>query len=168
MFDPLGSIVAYYGGDLGTMVTGAVTVRALQDGRALVTVLMHSKNALCWGYDLAFSGMPSFGAGPRQVVQLGYAPSFGAGTERWEFTMASPDTPLPPLWMVGSPEFPLESVLAEFSCKGTFSAVSEYPEGTPGMAHVMQRGLFATGVPTGCPAGDCWPAELAFFKPTGK
>jgi hypothetical protein len=88
--------------------------------------------------------------------------------ERIEFTMPSPDTPLPPLWELWTEAFPVTSVVAEFSCKGMLTAASGYPAGTPAMAHVTQRGLFATGVPTGCPAGDCWPAELAFYKPTGK
>lgn len=168
LYDPLGSRVAFFGGDVGTTVTGNVTVRSLPDGRALVTVLMHSKNAICWVYDWALSSSISFGASPRQVALLGYTPSLGQGMERIEFTMPSPETPLPPLWELWSDEFPVTSVVAEISCKGTLNAASGYPAGTPGMAHVAQRALFATGVPTGCPAGDCWPAEQAFYKPTGK
>jgi hypothetical protein len=167
-FDLVGSRVAFLGGDVGTTVTGNVTVRSLPDGRALVTVLIHSTNALCWAFDFALSPTPTFGASPRQVVVLGYTPSFGQGMERIEFTMPSPETPLPPLWELWTPEFPVTSLVTEFSCNGMLTAVSGYPAGTPAMAHVTQRGLFPAGEPARCPAGDCWPAELAFYKPIGQ
>jgi hypothetical protein len=160
--------VAFFGGDVGTTVTGNVTVRSLPDGRALVTVLMHSNNAVCWAYDFGLVSSPTFGASPRQVALLGYTPSLGHGMERIEFTMLSPETPLPPLWELWTEQFPVTSLVTEFSCQGTLTAASGYPAGTPAMAPVTQRGLYATVVPTGCPAGDCWPAELAFYKPTGQ
>jgi hypothetical protein len=167
-FDPLGSREAYLGGDVGTTVTGSVSVRPLSDGRGLVTVLIHSDNALCWAYDSALAASNVFGATPRQVVLLGATPSFGHGTERIEFTMPSVDTPLPPLWELWTETFPVTSVVAEFTCQGGLTAASGYPAGMAAMAHVTQRGPLVTGVVGRCAAGDCWPAELAFYKPTQK
>ena len=167
--DNVGGRMAYFGLESDIAIEGQVMVRPMKDGRAHVTILMHTSNAVCW----AFDGSPVvFGASPRQVYTnpTFYGPllSFGSGLFRYEFTMPSVDTPVPPLWMLGTDDYPMESFIAEFSCKGLMTPASGYPAGTRGVAQVTQRALYGTGVPTGCPAGDCWPAEVAFYRVTGK
>jgi len=165
--DTVGGRMAYFGLASSTTVDGSVTIRPLRDGRAQVTILLHAADAVCWAYD----GMPVvFGATPRQAYlnPTLYEPllSLGRGMFRWEFTMPSVDTPLPPLWMLWSDEFPVDSFVTEFHSKGLMAPPSGYPAGTSGMAQVTQRALFETGAPTDCPAGDCWPVEVAFYKAT--
>jgi len=166
--DSVGGRMEYFGLESDTTVDGSVMIRALPDGRAYVTIFLQTANAVCWAYD----GPVVFGATPRQVYQNPslYEPllSLGSGMFRWEFTMPSVDTPLPPLWMLWSEEYPIESFVTEFHCRGEMAPPSGYPTGTRGMAQVTQRGLYSAGMPTGCPAGDCWPVELAFYKATAK
>jgi hypothetical protein len=165
-FDDYGKLAEYYSGlNLGTTVEGSVTVRPLKDGGAQVSVLIHTGNALCFGYQGDFQGnYPlAFGYEPQEVGGQ-IAASLGEGTLAYEYTMPSPDSPL-----VG--DYPTKSLIAVVDCNGQLRYGSGFPDGTPGRAHTAQKGVFATGVPSGCPPetnANCWPTEIIRFWPVGK
>jgi hypothetical protein len=170
LFDAFGTVNQRYGLNLATSFEGRVTVRPLADGRAQGSVVLHTRNGLCWGYlggtspaNLVFGNRPL-------IVQGGAAPALGDAVTRIEFTMPSPDAPLPDVFQdLGTPDYPLESFAAVVNCDGDFRApASGYPDGTPAKAHTTQTGLFSTGVPSGCPPekdASCFPAEIVNFRP---
>ena len=169
-FDAFGKRANAFNLDLDMRFQGGVTKSVLPDGRAHVSVILHTWNAVCWGFQGNGAGtlLPAFGYNPSQVYN-GIGPaSLGDGMMAIEFTMPSPDTPLPPYRLIGNATYPMESVIAVVNCSGELRDASGFPDGTPGNAHTTQRGLFTTGIPSGCPAADCWPAEKVQFKATGK
>lgn len=146
-------------------ITGRLTIRALADGRAHVSALLHSRDALCWGRQ---GGVLAFGATPATVA-TGTTPALGTAVTQFEFLMPSVGSDLPDFFTeLGSDDYPILSLKTAADCRGELKAGSGYPVGTPGFAHTTQQALFATGVPSGCPAEDCWPVEVVFFKPIGK
>jgi hypothetical protein len=78
-----------------------------------------------------------------------------------EFIMPSSDSSLVDL-------YPYERLAAVINCSGELRYGSGFPDGTPGRAHTTQEGLLTTGVPSGCPAVDCFPTERIDFNPVGK
>jgi hypothetical protein len=165
-FDVWGKLAIYRGLDLGTEVDGRITVRPLADGRAYVTIMTKTKNAICWGGQGDGTGyitgiyLHAFGYTPPQIVN-GAEASLGDGMTIEEFIMPSPDSSLYDM-------YPYERVSTVINCSGQLRYGSGYPDGTPGRAHTTQEGLYSTGVPSGCPAGDCWPTERVDFFPVGK
>jgi hypothetical protein len=172
-FDAFGKRAEYFGFDLGTSFAGNVKVRELPDGTAHVSVLLRTTNALCWGGqwdDSLGRYVDAFGYNGT-LVSEGNPPSLGDGLTKLEFTMPSPDAPLPnyrQLMYIGDPDYPLLSASAEISCKGVLRSGSGYPDGTPGAAHIAQVFLLQQWYKQElCPAGDCWPAEVVNFRATG-
>ena len=162
-FDAFGERAAYFGLDTGTEFAGSVKVRELADGTAHVTVLLHTKNAICWGGQ---SGVAAFGYSPLLVYRDKKPAALGSGLTKLEFTMPSVDTALPEFFQLMSdldPDYHPLSVTTELNCTGALRAGSGYAEGTPGAAHVTQVWLNRLL----CPAGDCWPAEVVNFRATG-
>jgi hypothetical protein len=155
--DAFGKRAAVFGLHPGTVIDGQVTVKPLGSGKQKVTVLLHTTNAICWGFnsDLA----PAFGYRPLDVADgLGRA-SLGDVMTRFEFTQ-----PVGPIDTGAS----WDVVQTTVNCQGQLRAGSTYPEGTPGFAHTTQVGLYITGVPSGCPPekdADCFPSERIQFKP---
>jgi hypothetical protein len=49
-FDAFGTFNERFGLDLGTTFDGRLTVRRLADGRAHVSVVLHTTKGLCWGF----------------------------------------------------------------------------------------------------------------------
>lgn len=171
IFDAFGTRNLRFGLGLATTFDGKVTVRTQADGRAHVSVLLHTSTALRWGY----IGYPAaahlaFGYGPA-AVSVGATPALGHGITRFEFTMSSPDAPLPDYSEdLGSEDYPLELIAAVVSCDGELRALTGYPDGTPVKAHMTQTGRYSTGAPDGCPPEkdlDCFPGEIVSFKPVG-
>jgi hypothetical protein len=176
-FDGFGKRANYFGvNDLGTTFEGSITVRELADGRAHVSVLLHTKNAICWGYqgdetEDPDSYIEAFGYAPFFVSE-GAMPSLGDGLFRVEFLMPSPESPLPHYYQItpGDPDYPRLRLSAVVNCRGELRYGSGYPDGTPGTAHTTQVGLFATGTPSGCPPeqdANCYPSERIEWWPTG-
>jgi hypothetical protein len=168
--DLLGSRTASFGGaTFGTTADGSVTIRPMADGRAYVTIIMQVTNVPVWAVDFSVAGAPAFGSTAKQIALLGYTPALGHGIYRVQFTMPSVDTPLPMLGWIGRPDHPeyvLQTMNMNIVAFGPLRAPSGYPDGTPGVARVQQVGLLATGTgATPCPAADCWPVELAWYKP---
>lgn len=173
MFDAFGTLADRFALDFGTTFDGRVTVRPLADGRAHVTVVLHTKNGICYG----FNGAPTaatlaFGERPSVIGVTGAPAALGEAVTRFEFTMPSMDAPLPDYFAdLGYEDYPIEFLAAVVNCDGELRAASGYPDGTPGKAHTTQTGLYMTGVPGGCPPeqdASCFPAEIVFFRPVGR
>ena len=160
LFDTFGKRNAALNLGLGTTVDGRVEIMDLRDGTQRVTVIAMTKNAICWGFNDSFQ--PAFGFSPGAVAnQLGPA-ALGSGMSH---VVLAPQ-PVGPIIF----PWPLEFVTATATCDGQLRAGSGFAEGTAGMAHTIQVGLFDTGVPDGCPpgqGGDCFLAERVQFKPAG-
>jgi hypothetical protein len=154
--DAYGKRDAFFGLNVGTSTTGRVTVKNLGNGTQRVTVNLHTKNAICWGFNAA--GQLAFGYRPVDVQSnLGPA-SLGDVMTRIEFTQT-----------VGpvDPAAPWNSITATVMCDGQLRSGSGEPDGTPGFAQTTQVGVFNTGAPGGCPPnedGNCFPAEKIQFK----
>jgi len=168
LFDLYGKIDQYFDLDLETTVKGRVTMRVLDDGRAHVSVLVETRDAMCWGTQ-SLDTM-AFGYNPYEVLFSGLTPSAGNGMFAFEFTLPSPDIPLDDWWLYfWGIEDSWDSAIGIINCRGELRAGSGFPEGKPGFARTTQRDLNgATGVPSGCPATDCYPTERIDFKPIGQ
>ena len=156
--DAFGKVNTFLNLNLGTSVTGQVQVRDLRDGTQQVTVILHTRDAICWGFN--GSNQIAFGYTPVNV-QNGVGPAaLGQSTTILVFE----PQPLGPI-SLGN----IESLVATVTCDGVLRAGSGYPDGTPGIAHTTQVGV-VTGVPSGCPPevdANCFPAEKVVFKPAG-
>lgn len=51
VIDAYGKRDAFFGLNVGTSITGQVTVKDLGDGTQRVTLNVHTKNAICWGFN---------------------------------------------------------------------------------------------------------------------
>jgi hypothetical protein len=170
-FDAFGKRNSSLGLNLGTDVSGQMTIRSLGGGQEQVNVLIKTSSGLCWGYLVTDTFVPAFGRNPLEILS-GAAPSVGDGMMRITYTQAA-GSAAPPWDQILNNEGPyrLESVVSTVSCqKGELRSGSGYPDGTPGFAQTAQRGIFTTGAPGGCPLehdADCYPAEKVQFKPSG-
>ena len=101
--DYAGLANACFGNAFGTKTTGTVTERALPDGRAEVTVLLFTKNALTWVVQpLDFvNGPVAFGhrwnATSPTCVLDGTPPALGNSFLETKFINTAPGVPLPDL-----------------------------------------------------------------------
>jgi len=172
-FDAFGKRAEGYGLDLGTTVEGTITVRALADGRGLAKVVVHTHSGICWAsqYDENWENfVRTFGWSP-SLVAGGATASLGEGTTQLEFTMPSPDSPLPAYWDIDYVEgYSMQSLRTTINCSGELRVGAGYPDGTPGAARTTQVILFTTGVPGGCPPEtdeNCAPTEFIKWWATG-
>lgn len=160
IFDTFGKRNAALNLGLGTTVEGRMIITDLGDGTQRVTLIAITRDAICWGFNGSLQ--PAFGFGPVSVAnQLGPA-SLGDGTLH---SVLKPQ-PVGPLIF----PWPEEFTTVTITCDGQLRAGSGFGEGTDGMAHTTQVGLYGTNVPSGCPPeqdGDCFPAERVQFMPTG-
>ena len=158
--DTYGKRNVFFNLNLDTAVTGVLTVKDQGDGTEKVSVNLHTKNAICWGFN--GNNHPAFGYRPVDVVNdLGSA-SLGDALTRIDFTQPTGQL---------QPPVDFSTFSATVMCDGQLRFGSGYPDGTPGFAQTTQTGLFNTGVPGGCPPekdADCFPAEKIQFKATGE
>jgi hypothetical protein len=159
IIDAYGKRNAFFDLNLSTTITGVLTIKDQGDGTQKVSVDLHTKNAICWGFNGSFE--PAFGYRPVDVVnELGPA-SLGDAVTRIVYTQPTGPLTLP---------FEFTTLLATVMCDGELRFGSGYSDGTPGLAQTTQTGLFNTGVPGGCPPekdADCFPAERVQFKAIG-
>ncbi len=171
-------IVSKGGPSLGTIVDGRVSERPLNDGRAEVSVILHTMNALSWAVFLAdptigFAFNPLlFGALAPDVVS-GAEPALGEAHLLLVFKNTAPGAPLPDILdlfgIVGVPEPGQEWVSVGFdaSATGPLTALAGLgPDGTPGRLVVTQRGL--ARIPGGGPRADFFPVERVELRKIGK
>jgi hypothetical protein len=176
--------------DLGTAISGQVTERALADGRALVSVDLHTRNALGWAWDAAnFAGSVnstplSFGTRVQDLTASPLLrPSLGDSFLSITFTNTAPGARLPDLVCINAhpvdcpfidpcpADFQIQSLQLEASISGSLHAISGLAaEGTPGQLMVRQRGMFDAG-PSGTPPApltDAFPVESVSLKVVGQ
>jgi hypothetical protein len=161
---------------LGTETEGTIIERPLPDGRAEVTVLLHTKNALTWVSVYQPAIEPPLGdllfGHPAEDVLGGADPALGESFLKWVFINDAPGAKLPDLFVeiVPLPPAPVPHqtimLLMEASAHGTLREAFGVPEGTPGRAQTTQTGLFQT---TGKGAtADGYPAEHIKLQVVGR
>jgi len=169
-FDTFGKRNAALGLNLFTAIGGDVAIRDLGNGTEQVSVDIHTRDGVCWGF---VNANPAFGQTPAAIA-AGAVASLGDQNFHADFIQPS-GTPLQTWNFIafgGGPPITLLSVKTSITCQnGQLRAPgSGFPDGTPGSAHTTQTGNLSTGVPAGCPPekdGDCFPAEKVTFKANG-
>ena len=162
-------IVESGGISLGTETEGKVIERPLSDGRAEVTVLLHTKNALTWVVELEslvqpidpYSDYLVFGHRADDVLQ-GMDPALGESFLKWVFINDAPGDPLPDLLAQFVVEPTVETLMLSFEAHadGTLREAFGVPDGTPGRAQITEIENGATA--------DGWPAEHINLKAVGR
>jgi hypothetical protein len=155
----------------GTRTFGRVIERPLRDGRARVTVLLFTKNALAWvaeGCD--FLGTLLFGNRAPDVLS-GAVPALADSFLQFVFINTAPEAPLPDLIQITSGNaLPGQELIAahfEATATGQLHADFGVSEGTPGLMKVSETGtLFRTHF-KGATA-DGFPAEFISLHVIGK
>lgn len=146
---------------LGTTFEGSVSERTLDDGRALVSVNLKTKNALAWaidGYDYA-GGPLLFGYRAADVL-AGATPSLGSSHLTVDLILAHPGDPLPDLLQIlAAPESGQEVRRITFNAtaKGSLRAPYGVTDGTGGTLQVTQIGAWQAS--SHSPNWDGFPAE---------
>lgn len=156
---------------------GTITVRPLADGRAEVSVQLHTKNALTWVADGGDNGACDFATDqllfghrvPNVLPPVVVNAALGDSFLKVVFINTGPDDPLPDLeQLIFAPEpgqeFRFISLRAQTN--GTLRAVFGVPDGTPGRTEVSQTGLFMTKFKGA--TGDAFPAERINLQVVGK
>lgn len=153
-------IIAGGGPDLGTIISGSITERALDDGTVEVHVVVHADNSFAIGRAL-LTNVILFGHSAGQVIG-GADVALGQCDFDLTFINSAPGAPMPDL---ATTNVTFKSLFFRGSADGTLRAAFGVPDGTPGRGHVVQNGLFnASG--QGATA-DGFPAELITFKQVG-
>jgi hypothetical protein len=149
-------------------LSGSVSERALADGRAEVTVLLHTKNALAWVIELDLAGdiLDQFANKPTVFghraadVRTGSAKALANSFLHLRFINSAPGAPLPDFVQLANlpgPGQQLKFMAFTAQASGPLTALFGVPEGTPGKAMIVQTGLF--GRPAQPLAADAFPAE---------
>lgn len=170
-----GYLSSHGGPDLGTQVDGTVMERPLADGRAEVTVVLHTKNALTWvvplpANDLATDPLVMGYRGTDLLANPSLTPALSEANMKVVFKNTAPGAPLPDLvtaFILGNTLPGQELVMLSFRSSGfgPLRALAGVPEGTPGRCDVTQTGLFMTHF-KGATA-DGFPAERIDIGPVG-
>ncbi len=169
----------YLDGALGTTFSGSVTERELPDGRAEVSVNLHTRSTLVYflkAVDNDFASDPLLFGNRTQDVENGADPALGDAHFQIVFINTAPGAPLPDimwaqygLWV---PDFPLlptgypwpgfdmVSIRINATADGPLHALAGMgPYGTPGHGKVVQVNLRAKAQGGGV-NGDLWPVEM--------
>jgi hypothetical protein len=153
-------------GALGTSFSGTVSERTVQDGSVIITVHLHTSNALVYviPFDPNSSDPNQFGHndllfGARVAdVQAGAQPALGDCTMDLVFTNSAPGLPIPDfealLFAPGKDQNILSVVF-------TGTASGQFASGGTGKVHVIERGLLNNGFHGA--VGDGFPAEFINF-----
>jgi hypothetical protein len=151
--------------DLGTTFAGSVQERPLPDGRAEVHVILHSWNALTYGYDPALGLVFGHYSGD---VLAGMDAALGHSTLKVTFLNPAPGAALPDLNQLLNDPLPgmeLVGIWFRASAEGTIREAFGVPDGTPGRLQVVQNGLhFANSKSKNW---DGWPSEHIHIFPIG-
>jgi hypothetical protein len=157
-------------------MSGSITERPLKDGRAEVSVILHTKNALTFACPAdQLSIFPPedrtlwFG-NLAPAVAAGAAPALGESHLPVVFANTAPGAPLPDLvvaFIIGPFELELRQLSFRSNSTGPLHAAAGLgPEGAPGRCIVSQTGLFMTAF-KGATA-DAFPAEVIDLRAIGK
>lgn len=168
----------YLNGSLGTTFSGSVSERQLPDGRAEVSVNLHTRNTLMYILDAQnwdFATDPLLFGNRAHDVKNGAAPARGDAHFEVVFINTAPGAPLPDFmwalygyWVPTFPLLPLKypwpgfelvSMRINASADGPLHAASGLgPYGTPGHGRVVQVNLRSQAQHHGA-HGDQWPVE---------
>jgi hypothetical protein len=167
---------------LGTTMDGTVSERRLKDGRAEVSVVLHTTNALSWAVPVdvsepnpdpnPFGDNPLlFGARVPDVV-AGAPSALGNSQLKVVFKNSAPGAALPDVLQLANlppDEHVLELIELSFrgQADGALHKTFDVAEGTPGRLTVAQTGLIGRSSHNGGTA-DAFPAELVNLKPVGR
>jgi len=143
--DYAGLANATYGNAFGTQTRGTVVERALSDGRADVTVTLHTANALTWVIDgcADFAGGPLLFGHRAPDVLAGADAALGDSLFHISFINTAPGAPLPDLtqlFFFPEPGQQLHEYVFQASASGTLRSAFGVPDGTPGKVTVAQTG----------------------------
>jgi hypothetical protein len=155
-------------------ITGTVTERVLRDGRALITVLLHTSNANAWVIDLDLAGdildqianKPTlFGHRPHDAL-LGAPQALADSLLHVEFIIPAPGGPLPDLLQLvnfGVEGMELEVLSFQSSAFGPLNAPFGVPDNTPGKLTISQVGLIPN-FDKGRALADAFPVETVILS----
>ena len=177
--DYMGLADHWAGGAFGTTFSGQVIERPLADGRAQVTVLLRTENALTWVVDdpdstFDFNGPLLFGNRAPDVLYSGAEPALGSASVEIEFINTAPGADLPDvLQILFFPEEGQEVLRFNVNnqAKGPLTSLFGVPEGTPGINIGTQVALLANpncGVDTPAAVADCFPKETINLRAIGQ
>jgi hypothetical protein len=164
-------LVANGGPDVGTTTSGSVVERKLKDGRVLVTVVLHTRNAISWSVpfdaDMA-TGPLEFGWRATDLLaDPSRTPALSTSECNVSFINTGPGAPLPDLisFLIGTtlPGQELRSLSIRTSGDGPLHEVFGVAEGTPGRMIITQSGLFFTQFQGA--TGDGFPVERVDLHP---
>lgn len=160
----------HIGLDLGTTVSGSVHERPLADGRAEVSVSLHTTNAVSFAQtcDNFGPGNPSaFGEQQTDLLLNRFLePGLSMVNFMVVFKNTAPGAPLPDLVCLNlggcTPGFELVSLYIRANGSGPLHYSSGFEEGTPGHLVVTQTGIFRPAAftsPKSRISYDGFPAE---------
>jgi hypothetical protein len=152
-------------GALGTSFDGTISERTVADGSVIITIHLHTSNALVYviPFDPANTGN-QFGENPLLFgtrvtdVQAGAQPTLGDSTMDLVITNSAPGLPIPDFEQILAAPGPGQSIL---SVVFEGSASGQFPDGSSGKVHVIERGLFNNGFHGA--VADGFPAEFINF-----
>ncbi len=139
---------------IDTKIEGTVIERPLADGRAEVTVLCHTRNAIVVVVTLE-DGAALLGHTPFELL-AGAQPALGECFLKYVFINDAPGAPLPDLLNI-QPENLIYDLI-EATGMGPLSEAFGVPDGTPGRAQMTQVGLWERASGKGATA-DGFPVE---------
>jgi hypothetical protein len=161
--DYAGLATGAYAAGKAPNISGTVTERALKDGRAEVTVLLHTKNANAWVIELDMAGdaldqiankNTLFGHRPRDVA-MGAGQALADSLLHAVFIIDHPGAPLPDLVKIGPPD--LTFLAFTMSARGPLTEEYGVAESTPGKCTIVQTGWVGNG--KGRALSDGFPVE---------
>ena len=145
--------------DLGTTTSGSVAEQRRSDGSGSVHVVLQTRNAMTFAFDLAsgdFAMAPlSFGARATDVVS-GATPALASSTLTLDFTEAHVGDPMPDLLHLLFTTDRVKSLTLQGSATGTLA------DGTPARATVTQAALLTNPA---LPGDGGFPVENILLQP---
>jgi hypothetical protein len=133
----------------GTTTDGSITERPLADGRAEVTVMLNTHNALTWVISNCadFATDPLlFGHRATEVLNDGATAALGESTLKLVFINTALGAPMPDLiqlFVAPEPGQEPKSLSLKARADGTLSEAFGVAEGTPGKATIVQVGFYS-------------------------
>ena len=158
---------------LGTSFSGSVTERLLSDGRILVHLQLHTRNALTFALRITtpdfgdFAVDPLiFGARAQDVLYSGATPGIGECHASFAWKQ-SPGALVDFSHGEGDPNFEIVNLSFHAHASGPLTSLAGFgPQGTPGTLIISETGFFRTTF-KGATA-DAFPAEFVEIRATGK
>jgi len=163
------------GPSLGTAMSGSVTERPLADGRAEVSVILHTDRALTWTIalpptDLATDPLLYGYRGTDLLADPSLTPALSSSDLQVVFKNTAPGAALPDLvdaFILGNAAPGQELGMLSFRSRGSgpLRAAFGVADGTPGRCTVVNTGLFQT--PFKGAVADAFPAEHVQLQVVG-